>query len=430
MGTATLDVPQLDQLPRRLRSKIKLVDAKIGPKVDRGDDDAHAALAAYNAEHGAFVDEGPVPTAHTAWGLDTSTREGLTELYRRLGFNPAADPMIRGMIDRGIRPVSGGSPVGVSGMGFQHNLPEPGTFVENSDAFFQNTERNDIPGRSADAAWPGLGGQGVDVRIPQVGLLSGIRILFTGTLTIAGAGTATATYQWPHNIFKRVALNVNGQTGIIGCEGSDLRARRQRSYRNPRDHITAAPATDAADLFTLAGGSTAALTGSIAWTYTIFDIPLGDTSNGRLVLLPSMEWLHGMLAYNSAYSNTGEVPVGLIRTAGQLLCLYVYMDSGGNAALDPIAASEIRLQYGGNRRPRVFNPPAMLVEKNSHDYNGRILRAMGYVLLDNEVDNPVRDLVYPKGVTELQFVVVIPTSVTLGANPRGHIVEETMFPGR
>src|SRR3954447_17031184 len=81
--------------------------------------------------------------------------------------------------------VGGGSPVGVSGMGFQHNLPAPGSFVENSDAFFTQTERNDIPGPSQP--YPGLGGGGVDVRIPQVGLLAGIRVIFNGTLTVAGA---------------------------------------------------------------------------------------------------------------------------------------------------------------------------------------------------------------------------------------------------
>jgi hypothetical protein len=485
---AELDAANRASVPKRLRSKMRLVSANVS----RDDNLAEQRPPEAEAIEALRQLDGPTPTAFCFRGLDLERRPDLIEAYRRLGYAPDRDPLVQLMVDAGVKPMAGGSPVGVSGMGFQHNVPEPGTFVEDSDAFFQNTERNDIPGQTQ--TWPGLGGQGTDVRIPQVGLLAAIRILFTGSLVIAGGGSVTATYQWPHNLFKRVALNVNGQTGVIGVEGADLRARRQRTYRNPRDQVIAGPAIDvntaayaagyspvgdpapgviangtysvqlvydipithddynligalyaqsdsnaflwrfepaaAADLFTLAGGSTAVLTGSIAWTFTIYDIPEADTERGRMVLLPSMQWLHGMLGYNQAFTNTGEVTVALIRTAGQLLATYVYMDSGGNAVLDPVSASEIRFQYGGNRRPRVFNPPVILIEKNAHDYNGRILRAMGYFVLDNEVDNPVRDLVYPKGITEAGVVVVIPTTVTLGSNPRGHAVEETMFPGR
>jgi hypothetical protein len=484
---ATLDVPQLDQLPKRLRSKMRLVDARVTPQGGAPDTLADRQAA---ADALGRIYRGADP--EFAWrALDLDTREGVEESWRRLGHDPLRDPFIRQLVDRGVPPFGGGMPVGISGAGFQHNLPAPGTFQENSDLFFQQTERNDIPGPAQ--AYPGLGGGAVDVRILQVGLLANIRVVFNGTLTVGGTGAVTATYQWPHNTLKRVALNVNGQTGIIGAEGMDLRARTQRIYRNPRDEFTVAPATDLsaapaagvvpvgnpspgviangayavqlvydipithddynligalyaqsdsnaffwrfeaasqADLFSVAAGGTVTLTGTLQWTYTIYDIPEADTQQGRVVLLPSMDWLHGFLGYNTPYGNTGEVPVTLIRTAGQLLCLYTYMDSGGNAILDPSAASEVRLQYGGNRRSRVFNPPIMLLQKNGHDYNGRVLKGAGYFLLDNEVDNPVRDLIYPKGVTELQIVVVIPSTVTLGANPRAHAVEETMFPGR
>jgi hypothetical protein len=477
---------QLNRLPRRLRSKMRLVDAKIEP-LDQERDEQLA-----DVDDAARAAGDVSPTAHTFRGLDLAHPEHLAEAWRRLGHDPDRDPFIRRFVALGVKPAVGAMPVGVAGSGFQHNLPAPGSFVENSDLFFQQTERNDIPGPAQP--FPGLGGGGVDVRIPQVGLLANIRLIFTGTLTVGGTGAVTSTYQWPYNAIKRLALNVNGQTGIIGAEGLDLRARKQRVYRNPRDPLTNAPQIDLTaaayaagyspvgdpvpgviangaysvqlvydvpithddynligalyaqsdsnaffwrfeagaqtDLFTVAAGGTVTLTGSIAWTYTIYDIPEGDTQQGRMVLLPSMSWLHGFLGYNTPYTNTGEVPVVLIRTAGQLLATYLYMDSGGNAILDPSAASEIRQQYGGNRRSRVFNPPTVLLEKNAHDYNGRILKGAGYVVLDNEVDNPVRDLIYPKGVTELQLVVVIPTTVTLGTNPRAHAVEETMFPGR
>jgi hypothetical protein len=414
------------------------------------------------------------------------------EQARRSGLD-ISDPVTREWVENHA-PMMGGMPTGVSGMAFVHNLPPAGTFVESTDAFFRTTERNDIP--QAAQAYPGLGGNPVDFRIPNVGVLGTIRVVHNLTLTVGGTGAVTANYAFPWNGGgKRVAVNINGQTSIISCEGMDLRARRQRYYRCPREQVSntqgnvgmqapeagtgdprpgtisngtyavtlvydipiphddynlagvvyaqsdqnylswriEAPAQG--DLFSVAAGGTVTLTGTVFWTTTVYDIPYGDTSEGRKVLLPDMSWIHGLLSFNQNLQNNGEVPVALVRTAGQLLCTYVYLDNGGAAQIDPAALVEIRSQYGGNRRPRTYNPPTMLLEKNTHDYNGRILStadggAGGYFLFDNEVDNPIRDLVVPKGVTELFIVVNIPNSVTLNANAHAHVAEETMFQGR
>jgi hypothetical protein len=383
-------------------------------------------------------------------------------------------------VAKGIAPLAGGSPVGSSAMAFLHNVPGDVAFVEDTGEFFANTERQDIP--QPPIAFPAFSAPG-DFKIPNVGVLSGIRFVLKLTLVVSGGGTVTSTYQWPWNVCKRVSLNANGQTQIISAEGNDLRARRQRFFRNPREEVSTAPATDAlcnptpgvisngtysvvlvydipishddynmagslyaqsdqnslawrieaaasADLFTLAGGSTATLSGTVTWTMTTFNIPSANTQKGRQVLLPDMSWIHGFLGANQPFSNTGEVPIALLRTTGQLECTYIYLDNGGAAAIDPLALTEVRFQYGGNQRPRAFNPVEQLVEKNGHDYNGRILTKVGYFLLDNQIDNPIRDLVLPKGVTELQVVAVIPAGTSLNANSHAHFVEETMYKGR
>ena len=519
-GGALLDTIAPD-LPGELTSRLHLTDVAIergdGLPVDDetraallGSFDRDQALAELRAERERIrraaiaaaaelaieelADRGPLSTAHNHELLDLDTREGLAEAWRRMGHDER-QAYVQLLIDRGIRPAAGGMPTGVSGMGFQHNLPEPGSFVENSQLFYEQTERNDIPGPTQ--AYPGLGGGGVDVRIPQVGVLAEINIVATLSLVVSGTGAVTATYQWPWNTIKRGALNVNGQTGIISAEGMDLRARTQRVYHNTREQIATAPAMDVtaaayaagyspvgdpapgviangtyavtlhwsipithddynligalyaqsdsnaffwrfeagaqSDLFTVAAGGAVTLTGNLGWIYTIYDIPEGDSQNGRVVLLPSMQWLHGFLGYNTPYNNTGEVPVALIRTAGQLLCTYLYLDNGGAAVIDPSALTELREQYGGNRRRRVYgglNGPLALLLKNQHDYNGRVIKPAGYVLFDNEVDNAVRDLIYPKGVTELQIVATIATGTTINQNAHAHAVEETMFPGR
>jgi hypothetical protein len=369
------------------------------------------------------------------------------------------------------------------------NMPPEGTFELAPSYFNQETERNDVP--MPVVTWPGIGGSRMDQRISNVGLMTNIRLLFQGTLTVAGGGTVTSGYQWPWNIFKRVTLQANGQTSLIQCEGLDLRCRRQRLYRNPKEDLSAAPATDvltgnptpgviangtyavtliydlpivhddttlvgalfaqsdanylnwtiepalSSDLFTLAGGSTATLTGNVYPLLTFFDLPYVDTQQGRKVAIPDLSWLHGFIASNLAYANTGDVRLPFIKNAGQLIAYYLYLDNGGISQIDPLTAlDEFRLEYGGNRRPRVYGGPvgsaqgggaSFLLEENIRQYFGRL--RPGYLLVDLEAQNPERDLIYPRGVSELNAIPKITAGTVINANARAHFVEETLFSG-
>jgi hypothetical protein len=407
----------------------------------------------------------------------------LRELYRLHGHDPD-DALIGKLVEQCRAPIGGGA-TGLQASAYMANLPAEGTYYEDSDLFAQETERNDLP--LEQKAFTGLGGAPIDLRISNVGVLAWIRVIFKGSLTYAnGTGAVTATPQWPWNVIKRFTLNVQGQTSLVSCEGIDLRARRQRLYRHPREHVsltttgagvdtaTADPAGGAisaaspvsvvlvydvpvvhdmytlvgaifaqsdqiyvsyrvvpaatAELFTLTGTATASLTGSLHTTITFYDVPFADVQGGRKVLVPNLSWLHGYLSGDQAFANTGEVRFPLIRTAGQLVSYMLVIFNGDAATLSPLALSELRFEYGGNRRPRQYNPPEQLVEKNVQDYNGRV--KPDYAILDFEIDNPRRELVYPKGVTELQAVVGIPAGTTINPNARGHFVEETLFTGR
>jgi hypothetical protein len=399
----------------------------------------------------------------------------LREYFKRAGAS-ARDALEMG--GKGIMPIAGGA-TGLSGAAFMHNLPPEGTYLANTDLFFRETERNDVP--QEQKAFTGLGGAPIDLRVSNVGILGKIRLIFVGSAVVAGGGSVTALYSWPWNILKSFTLNANGQTALISCEGLDLRARRQRIYRNPRDGVSTAPATDAttrdpapgviangtypivlaydipivhddytltgalfaqsdqtylswrvtpaaaSEVATLAGGSTLAVTGTIHSTLTFFDVPFADTDKGRQVLIPDLSWLHGYLSADAPFANTGDVSTPFIRTAGQLISYSMYLANGGAAQIAPSALDEIRFEYGGNRRPRTYTPPTQLLEKNVQDYNGLI--QPGYSILDFEVDNPARDLVYPKGVTELKSVAKVPAATTVLAGSKVHFVEETLFSG-
>ena len=404
----------------------------------------------------------------------------LREAHRRAGHDVESDPTVSKLMARGLPPIGGGA-IGKGQAAFFINLPPEGTFDIVPDYFNQETERNDVP--QEVKAFTGLGGSRIDQRISNVGILANVRLVFKGSLVVAGGGTVTATYQWPWNVAKKVTLNANGQTSLIQAEGLDLRARRNRLYRNPKDDVSVAPATNAttidpapaviangtysvvlvydlpivhdattlsgalfaqsdanylnwtiepalaSDLFTLAGGSTATLTGSFYPTLEFFDIPYVDTQQGRRVAIPDLRWLHGYLASNQPFANTGDVKTPFIKTAGQLIAYYLYIDNGGAAQIDPLSTSldEFRLEYGANRRPRVFSPMEQAYEEQARNFNGRIQPK--YMVIDLEIENPDRDIIYPRGVSELQAVTKINGGVTVNANARVHFVEETLFSG-
>lgn len=412
----------------------------------------------------------------------------LREWHRLAGQD---EHVARALAERGLPPLAGGA-TGKGAAAFYVNLPPEGTFAMDVPYFNQETERNDVP--QPVVAYTGLGGSRMDQRITNIGILTNVRLLFTGTLTVSGAGTVTANYPWPWNIFKRVTVQANGQTSLMQCEGLDLRTRRQRLFRNPKEDISTAPATDVttgtptyaagnpvpgtiangtysvvlvydlpivhddttltgalfaqsdanflnwtiepantADVFTTSGGSTATLTGNIFPLLTFFDIPYVDTQRGRMIAIPDLRWLHGFIASNLPFANTGDVKAPFIRNAGQLIAYYMYIDNGGAAQISPLTAlDEFRLEYGGNRRPRVYGGPAgqgalHLLEENQRSYFG-LLRP-GYVVLDLEKENPDRDLIYPRGVSELQAVAKITAGTSINANAHIHFVEETLFSG-
>ena len=408
----------------------------------------------------------------------------LRELYRLRGHDPDSDPRIHKLVERGIPPIGGGA-TGKGAASFFLNMPPDGTYAMNVPYFNQETERNDVPQQSF--AYTGLGGSRMDQRVTNVGILAFIRLVFVGTLTVGGTGAVTANYPWPWNLAKRVTVQANGQTSLMQAEGLDYRARRQRLFRKPAESLVAAPATTLAtgdpnpgtisngsypvqlvydlpivhdmttltgalfaqsdsnylsytiepalqgDLFTVAAGGTVSLTGTFYPQLTYFDIPYIDAQQGRVVSIPDLRWLHGFIAGNLPFANTGDVITPLIKNAGQLICFYEYIDNGGAAQIAwQSAVDQFRLEYGGNRKPIVWSGPAgqgplFGLEENERNYNGVI--NPGYLVLDLENDNPDRDLIYPRGVSELQAVAKITAGTTINANAHIHFVEETLFSG-
>lgn len=375
-------------------------------------------------------------------------------------------------------------PTGMDGAAFMTNLPSEGTYAMNTEVFSQNTERNDVPMKVEP--YPGFGGTALEIPIAKVGVLSGIQIAVEATLKTGGAsGTITPTFRWPWGLFKKIGLTANGQTSLIAPSGLDCRARHSRIFRNPRDPITVAPSTNEfgdptlaainrgeeksvfciwelpivhdwysitgslfmqsdqtyaalhlempslAELFTLTEAATVELTkANIMVTTTTFDVPFANTSKGKVLLVPDLQWLHGFITNTKNFANVGDVQVPLVRVSGELLAVYLYAQNGPASIIKPSTWEQFRMEYGANRIPRNWKPVQHLLYKNADDYNGLILPEVGYVCVDYEADNPSRDLVFPKGVTELMLTPTFKPSLEIKANSAIQFAEEALFSGR
>lgn len=93
----------------------------------------------------------------------------------------------------------------------------------NPGEFFRRTRRLIVPAKTF--AYGGLG-QTDNIPMLQVGVLAGLSIKFSGTLTVTlGGGTAATTARWPYDLFKAIRFSANGQSNLVNCSGWDLKAR-------------------------------------------------------------------------------------------------------------------------------------------------------------------------------------------------------------
>jgi hypothetical protein len=374
--------------------------------------------------------------------------------------------------------------VGAAAAAYMRNLPPAGSYVVSPKDFMERTERNDMP--LTPITFPGFGSF-ADLRINNVGIIAGIELVFEGTLTSVGAANIAPGHKWPYGMLREVAISVNGQSNLIAVDGQDLKARELRITRNYNDAVAVTPVTAAAvpfnaagsasvivtwripiahdervllgaifaqsdesylnmrlstanqpaaadgDLFDYTAGTSIALTGSFYPTLTFYEIPQVSDGQRNLIVVPDLSQLHGMAVINSPVAQNGEFAQNLLRTTGALTCLYHRVDNGTYSTINLHVATTVtgyKLTYGGNQTPREFQHAA-LSWKNARDYDGLIAPVspsgfpVRYLLLDLEVENPMRDVILPKGVTDLQTRMTF--SGVTWTNGLLHTVQETLF---
>lgn len=407
--------------------------------------------------------------------LETRTR---TERRRRLrAAVKRAFPELDGLDTIAHRryplpPIAGGA-TGAGGVAFLSNLP-PDRFQINPALFEAATERQDIP--MASQPFNGFGSQ-TSIRLQNVGIAAMVRVFFQGTLTVSGTGAVTSLPGWPYNMISRLAFNAQGTNALLAATGPAYRARRVKLFRNPAETIQS---TTGVPVGTIANGSytiqfvvdvpiahdmfsgvgwvlaqnpsttlsvdiawaptasalTVATGGAVAWsnasvysTLTTFAVGQASAGNQPVTIIPDLTTFHGFLENQYDFAASGIVQAPLIRTAGQLVNYGFNLRNGATAEIAPSATTEIDFRYGGNRQPRQYNPPQMLIEKNQADYNGPVtVNGLTFTYLDFEADNAARDVFLPENLVELEAQFVIPNTVTVNSGAYVDYVEETLYP--
>lgn len=345
-------------------------------------------------------------------------------------------------------------------------------YVIDPDAFFAMTNKNVLTAKTLAA--PGAGSF-VPQQLPQVGIISKLQLVFEGTVTVDTAA-ATSSMRWPYGLLSNFTLSANGQNELINLDGEDLTALRFLRYPAFDDEVDVFPGT-------LGGGDTVAVgtydlyltwevpiamddTSLIGALYaqssaTNLNVRLGQAINAQLfsanpgnvtidgtfslvvtnyeipfdaqgnIVIPDLTRMHGLNAVDTAFTQTGDVPTSLIRSAGVLERLLVSMVSGSNARLSalPSAAAAntidaVRLQYGGNQTPYNYDPAAALLSINNQHYGAPV--PYERLVFDFVRENPARDVILLQGVTELQVVPTVNSAATITAGAT-RLLQETLF---
>lgn len=373
---------------------------------------------------------------------------------------------------------------------FMNNVPAPGSYAINQAEFDRLTERNDMPVPPDN--WPGFGGR-IDRRISNVGVLANVRLVFNLQIVVSGAGTVTAKYGYPHKALAKVSLNANGGSALISVNGLDLRARRQRLFRNPAESLRTAPLMDTTATVTAAApyrpiGRT--FPGVIAnGTYAItliYDLPIvhdPKTLTGALFAQSDQNYLNWVVetaTQDDLFAVAGGSTVAITGTVESALTFYsipaVDQERGRLVILPEavqwlhefVAQNNQFANTGDVRTPFIRNSgqlvcayayldnggttqiaPAALDaiqwtyggNQTPRNYdppailleeNQRLYNGLidpGYFVLDFEAENVRRDIVYPRGLAELAINTRIPGSVTVNPNAHVHVALETLTQG-
>lgn len=401
--------------------------------------------------------------AHRAWA-------------RELFPHPAVggDAALHRLVNRGVPPISGGATGQGPALTFV-NGPAP-NFLVNPQMFNQRTTLNVFQG--AQKAWPGFG-QLVQFDLPKRGIIESVEIIANlAVVQTHGTGTDVLTdYAKALSLYSQSAIMVDGSP-LINPHAIALTARLQAASRNAPMTQDVIPWTNStsgtynweihtvfpvayddaslygalfsqsdslqaqlwlttevlANLFTITGNDTLAVTGTLTPVFRTYDVPDVPTNQGGTVaVIPDLDVVHRILEYQVPIVGSGDTTLYLPEVPGQMQRLFFWMDNTNGALIDPASITGVRFVYAETETPINFNPISKLLVQNARKYNGRVgaynTPAAPYVntpkvgVVDFAASN-ARNALYPANVTKPNLVVTIPNTVSINAGAKLYVAAE------
>jgi len=326
------------------------------------------------------------------------------------------------------------------------------------------TERIELP----QTAQPFAGfAETQTLKLERVGCAAQAEILIKLSFTTK-AKEPVASLGEPWAFIKKLALEANGVAGIISCSGTVLEARQKVVYRSPAHAVVGTVPTPivkekeyfyewvvqvpiAEDLKELEGMILAQseetalgisitwqtekelfsepvekVSGTVKWHMTLFSIGSMVEGKKKVIVLPDLTALHGLVERSVPVVAEGEQETPLTRTSGDLLRYFISLFKEPNVQIDPLKWLSFFLQYGGNQKPLYWGAPPILAERNARDYLARPnVAGIDFLVLDTMLDDPLRDAIRPMALSELKAVIGVPE-----APKEGRILsaQETLYP--
>ena len=252
-----------------------------------------------------------------------------------------------------------------------------------------------------------------------------------GTMALAseswGVGSKTAaiaggTYPIELEWFVPVAEDENDLAGAVFLATSTADLTLTLDYENQ------------ANLFTLVGNGTAAMTGTVSTTSVKYSVPLGP--DGEIVV-PALNVFHSLVQSRYTSIQNGENEIRLVgQGAGKsLLRCFYQVWNGAAAANAPLAMSTANYgkqswRYGNNETPDEFENGTLLRMINERTFGADIGGIWGFGCHDFAAENAFRDVVDMGAAGELRIISNVQSGVTLTSQALEYVTETIFAAGQ
>lgn len=184
-----------------------------------------------------------------------------------------------------------------------------------------------------------------------------------------------------------------------------------------------------ADLFTLAGNATVALTGAVTMEGVVYSIP----EVGGQIIVPDLSAFHSYIVSRLSTVANGDNEQSLPgQGVGRQLMRLGFRTLNGTAPGSPLPVNatnfgQIGWRYGGNNTPEVFTDGRHLAYWMERTFGVDMCSLQGIGVLDFCNDFVLRDSIDEGLATNLRLLVNIANGVSLTGPPVMEVMQETLF---